>query len=579
MAADNATVAAIFDEIADVLEIQSANPFRVRAYRNAARSVRDLGEDLRAIVAGGMALTEIPGIGEDLALKVQEILDTGGCDFLRRLEKEVPSSVVGLLKVPGLGPKRVKALWHDLDVRSVDQLRAAALSQRIRALPGFGEKTESKILEALQRMPGERRMKLAVAAQHGEALAAHLRAAAGIERVEIAGSYRRMRETVGDLDLVVVASAYEPVRDRLAHYADVEAVEASGTTRATVRLKCGLQVDVRVVPHESLGAAMVYFTGSKAHNIVIRRLALERGLKLNEYGVFREERRVAGATEESVYDAVGLPWIPPELREDRGEIEAAASGDLPQLIEPADLQGDLHVRTRDGDGADSLEQMARAARARGLKYLAIADLAFAPALGRGLDADALARQGAQIDRLNARVSDFVVLKGVEVEIREDGALGLPDSVLATLDVVIAAVHSRFDLSRAKQTARLLRALDDPHLHVLAHPLAQHPGDPGQAWEVDMQKVLHRARQRGIALELSAHPERGGLSDVHCRMARDESVRLALCSDARSRQELELVRFAVGQARRGWIGREHVLNAQPLEAVRRAVRARTRRARV
>ena len=579
MATDNATVAAIFDEIADVLEIQSANPFRVRAYRNAARTVRDLGEDLRAIVAGGMALTDIPGIGEDLALKIQEILDTGGCDFLRRLEKEVPSSVVGLLKVPGLGPRRVKALWQDLDVRSADQLRAAALSQRIRALPGFGEKTESKILEALQRMPGERRMKLAVAAQHGEALATHLRAAAGIERVEIAGSYRRMRETVGDLDLVVVASAYEPVRDRLAHYADVEAVEASGTTRATVRLKCGLQVDVRVVPRESLGAAMVYFTGSKAHNIVIRRLALDRGLKINEYGVFREERRVAGATEESVYDAVGLPWIPPELREDRGEIEAAASGDLPQLIEPTDLQGDLHVHTRDGDGKDSLEQMARAARARGLKYLAIADLAFAPALGRGLDADALARQGAQIDRLNARVSDFVVLKGVEVEIREDGALGLPDSVLATLDVVIAAVHSRFDLPRAKQTARLLRALDHPHLHVLAHPLAQHPGDPGQAWDVDMQKVLHRARQRGIALELSAHPERVGLSDVHCRMARDESVRLVLCSDARSRQELEFVRFAVGQARRGWIGREHVLNAQPLEAVRRAVRARTQRARV
>ena len=574
MAADNATIAAIFDEIADLLEIQSANPFRVRAYRNAARTVGDLGTELRAILAGGMPLTDIPGIGEDLALKIQEILDTGGCEFLQRLEQEVPPGVVGLMKVPGLGPKRVKSLWRDLDVRSLEQLQAAALSQRVRALPGFGEKTEARILEALQRMRGEPRMKLAAAARHAEALTAHLRPAPGVEHAEIAGSCRRMRETVGDLDIVVVASAHAPVMDRLAHYAEVAQVDASGTTRATVRLKCGLQVDVRVVPQESFGAAMVYFTGSKAHNIAIRRLALDHGLKINEYGVFRDEQRIAGETEASVYSAVGLPWIAPELREDRGEIEAAARGELPSLVEPADLQGDLHIGSMRGEGRESIAQLARAAQARGLSYLVIADAVHAPPRG-GLDEAGLAKQGREIDRINSRLSACVVLKGAEVEILEDGRLDLPDAVLETLEVVTVAVRRRFDLPRAKQTARLLRALANPHVHVLAQPWTQDLVEGRDTWDVDMQKVLREAGQRGVALELNAHPDRVALSDAHCRMAAEEGVRVALSSGARSRQELHLLRFAVGRARRGWLAREHVLDAGPLASLRQWLRERAR----
>lgn len=339
MAAVNATIAAIFDEIADLLEIQGANPFRVRAYRNAASTIGDLGSDVRTFIQRGMPLTDIPGIGEDLAHKIREIIDTGGCEFLRRLEQEVPPGVARLLKVPGLGPKRVKTLWHELDISSVELLLQAAQAQRIRNLPGFGEKTEHKILEALQRISGEeRRLKPALAAQYAEPLAAYLRTLPAVERVEIAGSYRRMRETVGDIDMVVVADDHTQVMDGLALYPDVREVAASGTTRATMLLDSGLQVDVRVVPRASSGAALVYFTGSKAHNIAIRRLGLERGLKINEYGVFRDEVQIAGETEESVYATLDLPWIPPELREDRGEIEAARAGRLPELVTLAKLR-------------------------------------------------------------------------------------------------------------------------------------------------------------------------------------------------------------------------------------------------
>jgi DNA polymerase (family 10) len=384
-----------------------------------------------------------------------------------------------------------------------------------------------------------------------------------------------MRETVGDLDLVVVAADSAKVMERLARYEEVRETLASGPTRATVILKSGMQVDVRVVPEESYGAALQYFTGSKAHNIAIRRMAQDKGLKINEYGVFRGERRIAGKTEASVYKTVGLPWIAPELREDRGEIEAARRGALPALIELADLKGDLHAHSKASDGHHTIEEMALAAKAHGLEYLAITEHSKRLTVARGLDPVRLAKQGDEIDRLNARLEGITVLKGIEVDILEDGTLDLPDSVLSGLDVVIAAVHSRFELPRAKQTARILKALDNPRVHLLAHPTGRLI-EAREPYDVDMQQVIRKAKARGVALEVNAHPQRLDLSDTFCRMAKDEGALLAINSDAHSTFELDMLRFGVGQARRGWLEKKDVLNARPLAALRKLLAARVAR---
>ncbi|GIX26829.1 MAG: hypothetical protein KatS3mg123_0710 [Burkholderiales bacterium] len=399
MAVHNADIAAMFEEIADLLEIQGANPFRVRAYRNAARTVEGLGRDLAALVKAGEDLTELPGIGEDLAAKIREAVETGRLAFLDRLHKELPPAITELLKIPGLGPKRVKALYHDLGVQTLEQLARAARDGRIRELPGFGAKTEEKILEAVEaHLSSARRFKLAVAAQYAAPLVEHLRKAPGVGRVVVAGSFRRMRETVGDLDILVTTTHPEEAVRRFAGYEEVKEVLSKGGTRASVVLRCGLQVDLRVVAEESYGAALHYFTGSKAHNIAIRRLAQERGLKVNEYGVYRGEERIAGRTEEEVYATVDLPYIPPELREDQGEIEAARAGRLPQLVELADLKGDLHAHTKATDGKNTLEEMAEAARKLGFEYLAITEHSRRLTVARGLDPRRLEQQIDEIER-------------------------------------------------------------------------------------------------------------------------------------------------------------------------------------
>ena len=559
----NATISAIFDEIADLLDIQGANPFRVRAYRNAARTIGELGTDLHNLLARGTALTDIPGIGADLAGKIQEILDTGKCGFLERLHQDMPPAVTELLKVPGLGPKRVKALWHDLDIQTMDQLLQAARAGRIRELHGFGEKTEQQIVDAAQRhLARAQRYKLAVAAQYAQACVSFLKSIAGVHRVEVAGSMRRMKETVGDLDLVVTASASSRVMARFAGYEDVSRVLASGPTRATVILKSGIQVDVRVVADESYGAALVYFTGSKAHNIAIRRIAQERGLKINEYGVFKGSRRIAGESEESVYAAIGLPWIPPELREDRGEVEAARQGALPHLIELADLRGDLHLHSKASDGHNSIREMAAAAQQRGLQYIAITEHSQRLGIARGLDPVRLLKQADEIDRLNAELTGIRLLKGVEVDILEDGSLDLPDAALAKLDIVVAAVHSRFDLPRARQTQRILKALDNAHVRILAHPTGRLL-EEREPYQVDMQKIMRKAKAAGVALEINAHPQRLDLADTYCQAAKAEGVLLAVDSDAHSTFELDALRFGVGQARRGWLEKADVINTRAL----------------
>jgi len=563
MPVHNADIAAVFEEIADLLEIEGANPFRIRAYRNAARTLSELSQDARALLEKGDDLRQLPGIGDDLAAKIAEIVATGSCSLLQRLHKELPPAITELLHIPGLGPKRVKALYHDLDVQTVEQLYRAARDGRIRALPGFGEKTELNILQAVEAHVSQaRRFKLATAAQYAEPLRAFLQAIRGVAQVTVAGSFRRMRETVGDLDILVTTAEPDAVMQHFTAYDEVAEVLSAGSTRGSVVLKCGLQVDLRVVSETSYGAALHYFTGSKAHNIAIRRIAQKLGLKVNEYGVFRGEARIAGETEESVYRAVGLPYIEPELREDRGEIEAARAGRLPQLVELADLKGDLHAHTKATDGHNSLRDMARAAQALGFEYLAITEHSRRLTVAHGLDPLRLLRQCDEIDQLNTELSGITLLKGIEVDILEDGSLDLPDDVLGRLDLVVGAVHSKFDLSRAKQTERILRAMQHPHFTLLAHPTGRLI-EQRAPYDVDMLRIIRQARNRGCFLELNAHPERLDLLDTYCQMAKEEGVLVSINSDAHSTFDFANLRYGIGQARRGWLEKQDVLNTRPL----------------
>jgi len=573
MPAHNADIARVFEAIADLLDIQEANPFRVRAYRNAARTVGELQLDLAALVAKGAPLPKLPGIGADLSAKIHEIAASGKCALLERLQRELPPAITELLHIPGLGPKRVRTLWHELEIQTLEQLARAARDGRIRGLAGFGPKTEARVLQAVRQQQSKAtRFKLAVAAQYAQSYASWLRQSPGVAQVEVAGSFRRMRETVGDLDILVAGGDAGAVIERFTGYGEVAQVVSSGSTRAAVRLRSGLGVDLRVVPQQSYGAALHYFTGSKAHNIAIRKLGQARGLKINEYGVFRGTQRVAGETEESVYRSVGLPFIPPELREDRGEIEAAREGRLPHLVEAGDLRGDLHVHTQWSDGHGTIAQMAQAAARRGLQYIAITEHSRRLAVAHGLDPVRLLQQGREIERINRELAGITVLKGIEADILEDGSLDMPESALDALEIVIGAVHSRFDLSRARQTERVLAALERPRLHILAHPTGRMIG-VREPYDIDMAAVIRKAAEKGVALELNAHPERLDLLDTHCRMAKDAGVPVAVNSDAHSELEFDNLQFGIGQARRGWIEAPDCLNARTLAELRRWLVAR------
>ena len=559
MSVHNADIAAAFEEIADLLALGDENPFRVRAYRNAARIVSGLALDLAATLAAGKDLPKLPGIGADLDGKIHEIAATGTCKLLEQLRKKFPAGITELLKLPGLGPKRLRALY-ERKISSLEALERAARAGRLADIPGFGEKTAQRLAEAAAaRARKKPRFKLAVAAQYAEPFAQHLGAT-------VAGSYRRMKETVGDLDFLVASSKPGQVVKRFAAYGEVKKVLAQGTTRASAVLASGIQCDLRVVPKASFGAALHYFTGSKAHNIAVRKLGIARGLKINEYGVWKGKRRVAGETEASVYKAVGLPHIEPELREESGELEAARRGELPRLVQLSDLKGDLHAHTKATDGHNTLREMALAAKAHGLSYLAITEHSRKLTLAHGLDPQRLAKQIAEIDELNQALAGITLLKGVEVDILEDGSLDLPDSNLSKLDLVVGAVHSKFDLPRARQTERIVKAMRNPLLCLLAHPTGRLIGERA-ACDVDMLAIVRAAKRLGVALELNAHPDRLDLTDTHCRMAKDEGALVAINSDAHDTDGFEMLRYGVGQARRGWLEKKDVLNARGLTALK------------
>ncbi|MGS0622243.1 DNA polymerase/3'-5' exonuclease PolX [Ralstonia sp. VS2407] len=561
----NQAIAAIFNEIADLLEVEEANPFRVRAYRNAARMVEGMTEGVDAMLARGADLTALPGVGVDLAAKMREIVETGTCAMLTRVRTEVPSYVLQLLQLPGLGPKRARALQHELGITSLDELARAAAAHRIRELHGFGPRSEERLLEALNaRLARDRRYGLAIAKPCADALTHYLLASGLVDQLVVAGSYRRGRDTVGDLDLLITGRKRAQIVEHFVHYNEVATRISAGPTRASVVLKNGMQVDLRVVRSDAFGAALVYFTGSKPHNIALRKLAQAQGLKINEYGVFRGKARIAGQTEASVYRAVGLPWICPELREDQGEIAAAQSGALPSLVEQSDIKGDLHVHTSASDGTASLEAMAAQARQLGYQYLAVTDHSPRIGITHGLTAERLAAQADAIDRFNAEHEGWpVLLKGVEVDILEDGSLDLPDSVLGRLDLVVGAIHSHFSLPADQQTSRILRALDHPHFTILAHPLGRLIGERN-ACNVDLKRVLTAIAQRGCYVEANAQPSRLDLSDVGCRLAKAEGVLVSIASDAHSPADLTNLPLGVTQARRAWLGQADVLNAHSLD---------------
>ena len=567
MPVQNAEIAAMFDQAAELLEIQGDNQFRVRAYRRAARVIEGLPQSVRSLLSTGRDLSELPGIGKDLAGKVADIVETGRFELLDSLKKELPGELGDMAALPGVGPKRAKLLYDKLKVRTLDDLRRVLKTGRLRELKGFGPLIARKLSEALEKPRAEKRFKLSVAEAEAEALVGFLRNGG---RIVVAGSYRRRRDTVGDLDVLVTTENGPAVGDKLARYENVAQVLAHGPTRTTVILRSGIQVDVRAVPEESYGAALIYFTGSKAHNIALRGLAVARDWKLNEYGLFTGKRRIAGATEEEVYKKLGLAFVPPELREDRGEVGLAKSDRLPRLVSLSDIRGDLHVHSDWTDGTATIEAMAERAHARGYIYMALTDHSQRVAMAHGLDPARLSRQAKEIDRLNERLRGITILKGIEVDILRDGSLDLADASLAKLDVVIASVHSYFNLPRHAQTDRVIRALQNRYVSILGHPTGRLIGER-EPYDIDMERVVAAARELGCHLEINAEPDRLDLHDIHAHAAKEAGVKLAISTDAHSVDAFRYMRFGIDQARRAWLTADDVINARPLSELRKLLR--------
>ena len=567
MPVQNAEIAAMFDKTAELLEILGENPFRVRAYRRAARTVEGLPKNVASLLADGRDLSELPGIGKDLAGKIAAIVESGKFTLLEELKRKLPGQLAEIAALPGLGPKRVKLLYDQLKVRTLDDVRRAVKAGKLRQVRGLGASIERKLSDALAKPADGKRFKLPVAEAEALALVDWM---AEVGEVVVAGSYRRRRDTVGDLDLLVTAADGVAAANRLSSYENVAQVVARGPTRATVVLRSGLQIDLRVVPAESHGAALLYLTGSKAHNIALRAIAVEHGWKLNEYGLFAGARRIAGGTEEEIYKKLGLAFIPPELREDTGEVAAARAGKLPTLVTPGDIRGDLHVHSDWSDGTVAIAEMAAAAQACGYAYMALTDHSRRVTIAHGLTPARVLRQIAQIDRLNDKLRGFTILKGIEVDILRDGSLDLPDSTLARLDIVVAAVHSAFGLSREEQTDRIVRAMRNPHVSILAHPTGRLIGQR-EAFDIDIDRIVAAARDTGCALEINAEPDRLDLNDLNARAAKAAGARFAISTDAHSVGALRHMRLGVDQARRGWIGPADVINTRSLPDLRKLLK--------
>ncbi|OGT56074.1 MAG: DNA polymerase III [Gammaproteobacteria bacterium RIFCSPHIGHO2_12_FULL_43_28] len=568
MTIHNMEVAEKFNRLADLLEIDGANPFRVRAYRNAARIVSGMGKNIADLVSEDEDLTKFPGIGKDLAEKIKIIIRTGELPLLKQTEKRLPRILSQLMQIESLGPKRVQAIYKKLKIKTMTELKTAIEKGKLRKLAGFGEKTEQKILQGIEHLKqATSRIKLASSIPIANSLINYLKECKHADHVECAGSFRRHKETVGDLDILVTAKNPEKVIEHFVKFDEIATILSQGTTRSTVILHSGIQVDLRVVPQKSYGAALLYFTGSKAHNINVRKLAVKKNLKINEYGVFKGDKQIAGKTESSVYRQVGLPYIDPALREDQGEIEAAKKRKLPTLIALDDIRGDLHAHTNLTDGDDSLEAMAKAAEALGYDYLAITDHSKHLTVAHGLNQKALLKQIKAIDKLNAKLKKLVVLKSIELDILEDGSLDLPDAILKELDLTVCSIHSKFNLSRKKQTERIMRAMDNRYFTILAHPTGRLINRRA-ALDIDIDRILAAAKDKKCILELNAQPERLDLNDRYCKIAKEMGIKIAISSDAHSTAQLQTMQFGIYQAERGWLSKSDVVNTRSLAALKK-----------
>ncbi len=559
----NAAVAKVMREIAALLEMDGV-PFKPRAYEKVAYTIEALDEPLAEIHRrGGLkALEDIPGVGKGIAERIEELLETGKLKYYEQLHKKAPVDVSGLTAIEGLGPKNVKVLYEELGIRTVADLEKAARGGKIRELPHFGEKSEQKILKGLEFLRGHTgRFGLGEALPLLEDIAARLGRVAGVQQVTLAGSVRRRKETVGDGDILVISNKPDKVMDFFVAMPAVTHVHGKGSTKSSVKLETGMDVDLRVVPAESFGAALNYFTGSKDHNVALRRIAMDRGLKLNEYGVFRGDKAIAGKTEEEVYEVLGLAYVPPELRENTGEIEAARAGKLPKLIEYGDVRGDVQTQTKWTDGANSIEEMVEEARRLGREYIAITDHTKGLAM-MGADEEQLRRQIKEIRALNRKLRGFTLLAGAEVNIDKDGTLDIADEVLAELDVVGVAVHSHFNLSRAEMTRRLIRAMENPHADILFHPTGR-VINKRPAYDIDIDAVIAAAKRTGTILEIDAYPERLDLRDEHVRKVVDAGAKLVIDTDAHSVNHLHFIDYGIATARRGWAKKSDVINTLPV----------------
>jgi DNA polymerase (family 10) len=559
----NQELAAIFEHIANILDIQGENPFKVRAYKKAVQTLENLTiqlstpEDLEK-------LGKLPGIGEAITKKIKELLETGKLKYYEELKKSEYAPLVEFLKIPGIGPKHAKLIYDNLKVKTVAELEKAAKKGKLKGLFGLGEKTEENILKGVSQVRKyKERFPLAFIYPRAQAMLEELKKNPDIKKITLAGSLRRMRDTIADVDILVATNKPKSVADTFTKLSQVDSVLAKGETKSSIVTRDGFQSDLRAVKPEEFGAAQHYFTGSKAHNIRIRSLGVKKGLKINEYGVFKGKKRMAGKTEEEVFKSVGLPFVPPELREDWGEIELGLKKKLPQLIELEDLKGDLHVHTDWTDGQNTIKEMAEAAKKRGYKYIAICDHSPAVGITNGLDPQRVSQQMEQIKKLNKKFKNFKILTGIEVDIKADSKLDLPDDILKELDIVVAAVHTRFNQPQAEMTKRLIMAVENPNVDIIAHPTGRLIGKR-EPYDVDMDKLMDACLKNNKVLELNAYPERLDLNDIHCRKAKEKGVKIAISTDAHSVKHLDWMMYGVATARRGWLELEDVINTLELQ---------------
>lgn len=578
---ENLDVTRTLTTLADLLEIQGASPFRIRAYRNAVATIDSLTRTLESMVENGEDLTELPGVGTSVAKHVTELLETGRITRLDEVSAEVPITLVELVRLDGVGPKKAKKLFDELGVKTVDDLEAALDAGTVQQLDGFGAKSAEKIRVAIEdHRKHTGRFQIHEAEKLIAGLFEHVRSAPGVDEAIVAGSLRRRKETIGDVDIL---ARYEgdgtPVVEHFVSFNGVARILGAGETKGSVLLHSGLQVDLRVIPGRSFGAALQYFTGSKEHNVAVRTRAVRQGLRVNEWGVFRvpedaspdelgkeDGERLAGDTEEGVYEALGMAWVPPVLRENRGEVEAAVAGELPELVRLDQIKGDLQMHSTWSDGAVSLEEMALACRDLGYEYIAITDHSQAMAMVQGLTPERAREQWAEIDEIRERIDGIEIFKSVEIDILKDGSLDMPDDVLEELDVVVISVHSFMDMDRSTMTDRVLKAMAHPAVDILAHPTGRRI-NRREPFEMDVEAVLEAAADLGVAVELNANPNRLDLRDTHVYRARELGVPVVISTDAHAPQGLTDMRFGVDQARRGWLAPEDVLNTRSLSDFR------------